>query len=101
MPPVYFEDFHNVVLYHYREIAAENPAYQSTEWFLLRYLKRIEKNTVMPASPEQVDDSMRGLIRFYVDRIDAKSPLGERCLRIYEEYRKTLRGQQAGQSRIQ
>ncbi|MBF8269457.1 MAG: hypothetical protein HW386_1166 [Gammaproteobacteria bacterium] len=96
MAIVYFEDFRSIVLTHYREVAAENPEYQSTAWFLLRYLKRIEKTTTMPTTPEHVENSMRGFIRFYVDRIDAKSPLGERCIRIYEEYRKTLRDKQSG-----
>ena len=95
MSSVYFEDFRRIVLSHYRDIAAENPDYQSTTWFLLRYLKRIEKNTTMPTTPENVENSMRGFIRFYVDRIDAKSPLGERCIMIYEEYRKTLRNKQS------
>ena len=96
MTTIYFEDFRNLVVYHYREIAAANPEFQSTEWFLLRYLKRIEKTTTMPTTPEQVENSMRGFIRYYVDRIDTKSPLGERCITIYEEYRKTLRERRAG-----
>ena len=91
MPDVYFGDFRNVVLNHYREIMAENPGYQSTEWFLLRYLRRVEKNTSPPTTPEKVENSMRAFIRFYVDMIDEKSPLAERCIKIYEEYKKTLR----------
>lgn len=91
MPDIYFGDFRNVVIYHYKEIMAENPDYQSTEWFLLRYLKRIEQNTCPPTTPEKVENSMRGLIRFYVDMVDEKSALGERCLRIYDEYKKTVR----------
>ena len=34
---------------------------------------------------------MRGFIRFYVDNIDEKSELADRCLKIYGQYRKTLR----------
>jgi len=95
MPTVYFEDFRELVVSHYREIAAENPEYQSTAWFLLRYLKRIEQTTILPVSPVKVENSMRGFIRFYVDSIEARSPLGQRCLRIYEEYRRTLRDRQS------
>lgn len=96
MRNIYFGDFRNIILHHYKEIEAENPDYQSTEWFLLRYLRRIDKNITPPATPEKVENSMRGFIRFYVDRIDEKSPLAERCIKIYEEYRKTLRANQEG-----
>ena len=91
MQPACFEDFRQIVVCHYREIAAANPEYQSTAWFLLRYLKRIEQNTLLPTTPERVENSMRGFIRYYVDRIDTGSPLGKRCLQIYDCYRKTLR----------
>lgn len=96
MRNIYFEDFRKIVLHHYKEIDAENPDYQSTEWFLLRYLSRIDKNISPPATPGKVENSMRRFIRFYVDMIDAKSPLAERCINIYEEYRKTLRTNQEG-----
>lgn len=91
MPEIYFGDFRIVVLNHYKEIMAENPGYQSTEWFLLRYLKRIEKNACPPTTTEKLENSMRAFIRFYVDMIDEKSPLAERCIKIYDEYRKTIR----------
>lgn len=96
MREVYFGEFREYVLRHYREISARDPEFQSTEWFLLRYLKRIEKATNPPAVPGQVENSMRGFVRFYVDRIDEKSELGDRCIMIYEEYRKTLRIAQEG-----
>lgn len=91
MREIYFGDFRRVVINHYKEIEAENPGFQSTEWFLLRYLRKIEKFTNPPTSPGKVEGSMRGFIRFYVDSVDEKSPLGERCINIYDEYRKTLR----------
>jgi len=91
MPETYFGDFRTFVQYHYREIMASDPGFQSTEWFLLRYLKRIEKNTCPPTTREKVENSMKAFIRFYVDMIDEKSPLADRCIKIYEEYRKTLR----------
>ena len=94
MREVYYGDFRTFVIQHYREIAACNPAYQSTEWFLLRYLRRIDKATVPPVTHGQIENSMRGFIRFYVDMIDEKSELGERCISIYEEYRKTIRRSQ-------
>lgn len=94
MREIYFGEFRKTVLFHYREIQAENPDYQSTEWFLLRYLKRIDKNTLPPTTPGKVENSMRGLMRFYVDMIEEKSSLGERCIKIYDEYRKTIRSNQ-------
>ena len=94
MRDIYFGDFRQFVLLHYREIAAENPEYQSTEWFLLKYLKRIEKNSTPPASAGSVESSMRGFVRFYVDMIEENTPLADRCIKIYEQYRKTLRSSQ-------
>jgi hypothetical protein len=91
MREIYFGEFRLTVVQQIREIEAENPPYQSTGWFLLRYLKRIEKTVEPPASPGRVDNSIRALIRFYVDMIEEQSELGERCRMINKEYRKTLR----------
>lgn len=91
MKDIYFGDFRLFVTQQYKEIASIDHEYQSTEWFLLRYLKRIEKLTEPPSEPGRVEGGMRGLIRFYVDNIDEKSELAERCLNIYEQYRKALR----------
>ena len=94
MKQIYFEDFRQLVLQHSREIRESGPEFQSVEWFLLRYLKKIDKNTLSPADPGKVESSMRGLIRFYVDMIDENSTLGDRCKVIYTEYRKTIRESQ-------
>jgi hypothetical protein len=94
MARIYFEDFRLLVIRHAKEIEAAAPESHSPEWFLLRYLRRIIKAAEEPASPGRVEGSIRSLIRFYVDNIDANSNLGERCTFIYEEYRKTLRENQ-------
>jgi hypothetical protein len=94
MARIYFEDFRLLVMRHAKEIETAAPELQSPEWFLLRYLRRIIKAAEEPASPGSVEGSMRSLIRFYVDNIDASSDMGERCMFIYEEYRKTLRENQ-------
>jgi hypothetical protein len=91
MKDIFFGDFRAFVIEQYKEISVQDHEYQSTEWFLLRYLKRIEKNTNSPSEPGRVEGSMRGFIRFYVDNIDEKSELADRCRKIYETYRKTLR----------
>jgi len=90
MRKIYFGDFRIYVIEHIKSIEAEDPEYQSTAWFLLRYLRKIVKNSNPPTTPGKVEGCMRGLIRFYVDTIDEDSEMGDRCLKIYAEYRKTL-----------
>ena len=91
MREIYFGDFRIYVIEHIKAIEAQNPEYQSTEWFLLRYLSKIEKSSNSLTTPDKVEGCMRGLIRFYVDMIDEDSALGDRCKKVYAEYRKTLR----------
>ena len=91
MHDIYFDELRLILIQHIREVDAENPAYQSTEWFLLRYMRRVVKATEPPASNSRVENSIRALVRFYVDMIDERSELGERCRMINEEYRKALR----------
>ena len=91
MREIYFGDFRIYVIEHIRAIEAQSPKFQSTEWFLLRYLRKIEKNSNPPTTHGRVEGCMRGLIRFYVDVIDEDTELGDRCKKIYAEYRKTLR----------
>ena len=96
MREIYFGDFREMIIRHYKEIAAGDPEFQSTEWFLLRYLKRISDAADPPVTPGRLENSMRGFIRFYVDRIDERSDLGVTCVSIYTEYRKTLRDSREG-----
>jgi len=101
MSKIYFGEFRLILIQHIREVDAENPAYQSTEWFLLRYLRRVVKATEPPASISRLENSIRALVRFYVDMIEEQSELGERCRRINEEYRKALRMQKDHNGRRQ
>ena len=91
MRQVYFGEFRVYVIEHIKAIEAQDPDYQSIEWFLLRYLRKIEKNSNPPTTPGKVEGSMRGMVRFYVDMIDEDSELGDRCKKVYAEYRKSLR----------
>ncbi len=91
MAEVYFNEFRMLVIEQIRAIEQNRPETHSTEWFLLKYLRRIEKNSLPPASPGRMENCMRALIRFYVDCIDENTEVGERCKMIYEGYRKTLR----------
>jgi hypothetical protein len=88
---IYFDELRLIVIRHTREIEALEPEYQSTEWYLLKYLNRITKNTLPPTTTGRMENCMRGFIRFYVDNIDEQSLLGERCRNIYDAYKKTLR----------
>ena len=96
MREIYFGDFRLIVIEHIREIEALHPGSQSIEWFLVRYLKRIAQNANPPTSRGRMENSMRGLIRFYVDNVDENSALGERCRFIHEAYVHALRTGSAG-----
>lgn len=91
MRDIYFGNFRLIVIQQIREIQEREPENQSVEWYLLRYLRRIEKNANPPTSPGSMENSVRALVRYYVDQVDERSDLGERCRFIYEQYRKTLR----------
>ena len=43
MREIYFGEFRVYVIEHIKAIEAQDPEYQSIEWFLLRYLRKIEK----------------------------------------------------------
>ena len=96
MVEIYYGEFREMVIRHYREIAAGDPDFQSTEWFLLRYLKRIGNAADPPVVPGRLENSMRGFIRFYVDQIDERSELGRTCVSIYDAYRRTQRNAREG-----
>jgi hypothetical protein len=96
MKKIYFGDFHQYVTNHIKDI--ENPDLESytTEWFLVRYLKKITKITIEGnLEYSRVEGTMRSLIRFYVDNVDESSELGERCIKIHNEYRSLLRKKQS------
>lgn len=91
MRAVYFGDFRVYVIEHIKLIEQFEHESYSTEWFLLKYLKRLVKATEGQTSPGRVEACVRGLMRFYIDNIDEQSQLADQCIKIYDEYRKTLR----------
>lgn len=91
MRQIYFGDFRTYVTVHIKEIQNSDIEAYTTEWFLIRYLKKITKVSEGTKDYDHVEGQIRSLIRFYVDNIDEKSELGERCLKIHQEYRKLLR----------
>jgi len=88
---VYFGDFRKLVIEKMKEIENDEPEPYSREWFLLRYFKRIKKETNPPSDYWRVESSVRSLIRFYVDNIDEKSANGQRCRFVYRECKKVLK----------
>lgn len=90
MHKIYFGDFHTYVSGHIRDIQRHEIEAYTTEWFLIRYLKKIAKVTAGRTESFRVEGPVRSMIRFYVDNIDAKSELGNRCKKIHNEYRKLL-----------
>ncbi len=95
MREIYFGNFRSFVVQHIRRIDEVEYEVDSIEWFLLKYLRRLVKSTEHEDAPTRVEGSIRSLLRFYVDNIDEQSELGEQCIKIYEEYRKTLRYDQS------
>ena len=94
MAGIYFGEFRQFVVEHRKAVEIMVEETHTTQWFLLRYLKRIEKQANEPDCNIRMEGLMRGLIRFYVDNIDEQSDLGDRCQKIYEEYRRTLKTHQ-------
>ncbi|MEQ8426284.1 MAG: hypothetical protein RLT87_07265 [Gammaproteobacteria bacterium] len=90
MKKVFFSDFRLHVLNHIKAITHDDIEPYSTEWFLLKYLKRITKAADGYVEYTYVEGPIRSLIRFYVDNIDENSELGERCRNVHDEYRKVL-----------
>lgn len=95
MKKIYFGDFRLYVMRHIKEIQKADIEAYTIEWFLVRYLKKITKVTEGNKAYGEVEGPIRSLIRFYVDNIDEKSDLGDRCKKIHYEYRKLLREKQS------
>lgn len=98
MRNIHFDSLRIMVTRYIKAIDKNDPETHSTEWFLLKYLKRIQKKTEPPSSTGQVEGTMRSMVRFYVDNINEKSELGDICIKIYNEYRKVLRDHQSNNS---
>ena len=90
MRKIYFGDFRIYVLDQIKQIQKDEIEAYSTEWFLIRYLKKITKVTEGKTEYFRVEGPIRSMIRFYVDNIDEKSELADRCKKIHLEYRKLL-----------
>lgn len=92
----HFDDFRVVVVRHIKELTARGPEPHTVEWYLLRYVRRIHKKIDVSLSPREVENSIRALIRFYVDEIDEGSELEQRCKDILASHRRSLRLERRG-----
>ena len=89
MKEVYYGDFRVVVVEHIRRIEVSDPEAYSTPWFLLKYLRRLERFTLETDAQHQVQSSVRSLLRFYLDQLQEASELGQVCNDIFEAYRRS------------
>jgi hypothetical protein len=87
----HFDEFRIVLQKHIRELRTADPEDQSTAWYLLKYLLRIHKKVVISTSPREVENTIRALLRYYLDAIDEGSNLEERIKEILMFYHRSLR----------
>jgi len=92
----HFDEFRVVVVRHIRELNAARPESQTTEWYLLRYLRRVHKKTVVSTSPREVDNTIRALIRFYLDAVGEDTLLEHRIKEVLASHRRSLRLERRG-----
>ena len=86
-----FVEFRELLQKQVREIEKEYPERYSTDWFFLRYVKRLEKRAWDHESPRACSGIMRGLTRYFVDSVADDSPLARRYEIILECHRYALR----------
>lgn len=84
-------EFREVLALHIKEIEAQYVERHSIDWYFSRYLKRVSKSAMSTSSPHEVSGAVRGLIRFYVDSIDAGSALGQRLEEVVSFHRRAVR----------
>lgn len=86
-----FVEFREVVQRNVKELESVYPERYSIEWFFLRYTQRVAKHALNGESPRDCDGAMRGLTRFYVDKIANESSLSARFEEVLESHRNALR----------
>ena len=87
----HFDEFRVVVVRNIRELDAVGPDLQSTEWYLLKYLRQIHRKTVVSTSPREVENTIRALIRFYLDGVEEGTALEQRVKEVLASHRRSLR----------
>ena len=87
----HFEEFRLVLVRNIKELTARRPDEQTTEWYLLKYMRRIYRKVIVSTSPREIENTMRALIRFYLDAIEEGSELEARCHEVLGSHRRALR----------
>jgi hypothetical protein len=87
----HFDEFRIVVVEQIGELTALRPEAQTTEWYSLKCLRRVHKKVIVSTSPREVENTIRALIRFYLDAIDEGSELELRCKNVLQSHRCSLR----------
>ena len=83
-------EFRESVARHIKELERSEFDRYSTEWFFLRYLKRVARQAEQVGLAREIS-GMSGLTRYYVDRIEAGSDLATRFEEILDAHRHALR----------
>jgi len=86
-------ELREVLARHMRELEREQVERFSTAWFFLRYLKRIQRRLAAESTARAAEGQVRGLTRFYVDRVEVGSALAERFDEIIAAHRAALRAE--------
>ena len=60
----HFDEFRVVLVRNIKELTARHPDEQTTEWYLLKYLRRIHRKVIVSTSPREIENTIRALIRF-------------------------------------
>lgn len=89
--PTAYVEFRAVLDRHCKDLAGHYPERQSTTWFFLRYVQRTARRAHAHTSARDCNGAMRGLTRFYVDRVARDSDLAWRFEEILDAHRKALR----------
>ncbi len=87
----HFDEFRVVLVRHIKELSALRPDAQTTEWYLLRYMRRIHAKVRVSTSPREVENTMRALIRFYLDAVEEGTELEQRCKELLKFHRRSMR----------
>lgn len=84
-------EFRETLARHIKQLRQSDPERYSTEWFFLRYLQRLERRAQAVDTARELMGPMRGLTRYYVDRVDVDSPLAPRYDEVLAAHRHALR----------
>lgn len=88
-----FSSFREVLARHIKQLAASHPERLGTEWFFLRYLRRLARRAENAERARELDGALRGLTRYYVDRVPEDSPLASAYEDILAAHREALRAE--------